>query len=69
MRIKRELIESGRSRQGFTLIEIAMILVIVGLLVGMGASMLGPMVKRNKLNDTRKAVREVYNSILGFAEA
>jgi type II secretory pathway pseudopilin PulG len=69
MRMKTELIESGHSRQGFTLIEIAMILVIVGLLVGMGASMLGPMVKRNKLNDTRKAVRKVYNSILGFAEA
>jgi type II secretory pathway pseudopilin PulG len=67
MIIKSKVSASGHTSGGFTLIEIAMILVIVGLLVGMGAGMLGPLVKRNKLTDTRKTVREVYNSIVGYA--
>ncbi len=38
---------------GFTLIEIAIVLVILGLLVTLGASMIGPLTKRAKLNETR----------------
>lgn len=54
---------------GFTLVELAIVLVIVGLLVGMGAGMVGPLTKRAKLHDTRDTVKEAYNAIMGYAAA
>jgi len=38
---------------GFTLVEIAVVLVIIGLLVGMGAGLLGPLTRRSKLSEAR----------------
>jgi len=54
---------------GFTLVELAIVLVIVGLLIGMGASLIGPLTRRAKLNETRNTVKEVYETISGFATA
>lgn len=56
-------------RAGFTLIELAIVLVIVGLLIGMGAGLLGPLTKRAKLIETRNTVKEVYETINGYAAA
>ncbi|MGQ9812682.1 MAG: putative Ig domain-containing protein [Dissulfurimicrobium sp.] len=53
--------------KGFTLIEMAIVLVIIGLLIGMGASMMGPLTKRAKLMETRETVKTAYESILGYA--
>jgi prepilin-type N-terminal cleavage/methylation domain-containing protein len=54
---------------GFTLIELAMVLVIIGLLVGMGAGLMGPLTKKVKLSRTRDTVRDAYNAIIGYASA
>jgi prepilin-type N-terminal cleavage/methylation domain-containing protein len=56
-------------RNGFTLVEVAIVLVIVGLLVGMSVGMLSPLTKRVKLQQTRDTVSEVYSAIIGYAEA
>jgi prepilin-type N-terminal cleavage/methylation domain-containing protein len=55
--------------EGFTLIELAIVLVIVGLLIGMGAGLIGPLTKRAKLTETRNTVKEVYETINGYAAA
>lgn len=55
------------SDRGFTLIEIAIVLVIVGLLLGVGASMVGPLTKRAKVTETNQTVRSAQESIVGYA--
>ncbi len=60
---------SAMSQRGFTLIELAMVLVVIGLLIGLGASLIGPLTKRAKLIETRETVKAVYESILGYAAA
>ncbi len=57
------------SRKGFTLIEMAFVLVIVGILVGLGAQLLPMLVKQNKLKDDRMLVKEVRTAIIGYALA
>src|SRR3972149_3644840 len=52
---------------GFTLVELAIVLVIVGLLIGMGATLIGPLTKRAKYNETKNTVKEVFETINGFA--
>jgi prepilin-type N-terminal cleavage/methylation domain-containing protein len=56
-------------RKGFTLIEIAMVLIIVGLLLSVGIALIGPLTKRAKLIETRETVRAAYEAILGYAAA
>jgi len=56
-------------QKGFTLIELAMVLVIIGLLVGMGAGLMGPLTKKVKLSRTRDVVNDVYHAIIGYAAA
>ncbi len=58
-----------QNSKGFTLVELAIVLVIVGLLIGMGASLIGPLTKRAKLQETRNTVKEVYEAINGFVSA
>jgi len=55
------------AEKGFTLIEIAIVLVIVGLLVGFGASIIGPMQKRARRNEASQAVAAAKESLIGFA--
>ncbi len=52
---------------GFTLIEVALMLVILGLLLGMGVSLIGPLVKRSKLAETREAVKAAKEAFVGYA--
>lgn len=58
-----------KDRHGFTLIELAFVLVIVGLLVGMGAELLPMLVKQNKLTESRAMVEEAKTAIVGYALA
>jgi prepilin-type N-terminal cleavage/methylation domain-containing protein len=64
-----ELFILNSRRAGFTLVELAIVLVIVGLLIGMGAGLIGPLTKRAKLIETRNTVKEVYETIYGYAAA
>ncbi len=56
-------------RHGFTLIELAFVLVIMGLLIGMGAELLPMLVKQNKLKECRAMVQETKTAIIGYALA
>lgn len=47
--------------------EIAIVLVIIGLLVGVGASVLGPLTKRTKLVTTRERIATAREAIIGYA--
>lgn len=56
-------------RKGFTLIELAFVLVIVGLLLSVGAQMLPMLVKQSKLKENRITVSQVKSAIVGYAMA
>lgn len=53
--------------KGFTLIELAIVLILVGLLLGLGAGMIGPMTKRVKLNESKEVVSAAVDSVVGYA--
>jgi prepilin-type N-terminal cleavage/methylation domain-containing protein len=56
-----------REKKGFTLVELAIVLIIVGLLLGLGAGMVGPLTKRVKLNEAREIVSAAGDSVTGYA--
>ncbi|QER42611.1 prepilin-type N-terminal cleavage/methylation domain-containing protein [Thermodesulfobacterium sp. TA1] len=53
--------------KGFTLIEIAIVLVILGLLIGLGASLVGVLTQRAKITEAREVVNAAVESLIGFA--
>ncbi len=55
-----------QERKGFTLVELAIVLIIVGLLAGIGANMIGPMTKRAKLLETTEILKQTKESIVGY---
>lgn len=57
------------SDRGFTLIEVAFVLVIIGLLVGLGADLLPMLVKQNKFKENSALLREAKTAIVGYALA
>ncbi len=54
-------------RTGFTLIEIAIVLIIMGLLLTVGMQLMGPITKRVKRTESREIVKAAKESVLGFA--
>ncbi len=56
-----------KNQKGFTLVELAIVLVVIGLLIGAGASLIGPLTKRAKLIENREIVKAAYEAVLGFA--
>jgi prepilin-type N-terminal cleavage/methylation domain-containing protein len=61
--------EGTSSRRGFTLIEVAIVMIILGLLLGLGAELLPMLVKQSKLKDNRMLVKEARTAIIGYALA
>ena len=55
--------------KGFTLIELAIVMVIVGLLAGFGASMIVPLSVRAKRMETTEAVNAATEAVIGYAAA
>jgi prepilin-type N-terminal cleavage/methylation domain-containing protein len=53
--------------KGFTIIELAMVLVIIGMIVGFGASIVGPLTMRAKRNETKEITQAAVDSIIGYA--
>lgn len=55
------------SRKGFTLIELALVLVIIGILVSLGAGMIGPLNTMVKLRETRESMDADLQSVISWA--
>ena len=58
-----------RRAPGFTLIELAIALAIIGLLLGMLIVPLNTQVDQQRMNDTQKQLNLITDAILGFAVA
>lgn len=57
------------SRHGFTLIELSIVLVIVGILVGLGAGMVGPLITMVKVRETRESMDANLQSVISWASS
>jgi len=57
------------SQKAFTLVEVAIVLIIVGLAVGGILSSLSAQVEQQKLNETRNTISNVKEALLGYAMA
>ncbi len=57
---------NGRQR-GFSLIEIALVLVIVGLALGGIISAIGPQLENKKVSDTQDRIKQASDAIMAFA--
>jgi len=55
-------------QQGFTLIEIAVVMVIIGLLAGGGVSLMRLLTERKARNDALAYLKETQATLIGFAE-
>lgn len=58
---------SGKPDQGFTLIEIAVVLAIVALLLGGLLPVMSSQIEQQRRNETRKYMSEVRDALLGYA--
>lgn len=58
-----------QNEHGFTLIEIAVVLVIVGVLVGGFIGTVGDRVETTRRDNTKKQLEEIKSVLLGFASA
>lgn len=54
---------------GFTILEVAIVMVIIGLVVGLGASFIGPMTTRAKRIEASQTLDAAMASVIGFATA
>jgi prepilin-type N-terminal cleavage/methylation domain-containing protein len=68
---KRRLKEKVKSllirQKGFTLIELAIVLVILGLLLGTGTGIVGMLTKRAKLYETRNIIKAGIESLISYS--
>ncbi len=67
-RCLNEKVKSHVIRQkGFTLIELAIVLVILGLLLGTGTGIVGMLTKRAKLHETRNIINAGIESLISYS--
>jgi prepilin-type N-terminal cleavage/methylation domain-containing protein len=55
------------SKKGFTIVELAVVLVLVGILISLGVSMIGPLTKRARESDTKVTIDAAIESLVGYA--
>ena len=56
-------------RRGFTLIELIIVLVVIGLIIMLGVPLVGQLVKQNKLAEDRSTVLEAKTTLIGYGQA
>jgi prepilin-type N-terminal cleavage/methylation domain-containing protein len=61
--------ENRNKQSGFTLIEIAVVLVIVGILIGSFIGTFADRIETTRRDNTKKQIEEIQFAILGFASA
>jgi len=59
----------NNNHSGFSLVELSIVLVIIGLLVGLGSSMIGPMMNFTKVRETRDMMDASIQSIISWASS
>jgi prepilin-type N-terminal cleavage/methylation domain-containing protein len=52
--------------KGFTLVEMAIVMVILGFLVSIGASMIGPLTIRMKTTEAKESVNAAVEGVIGY---
>jgi prepilin-type N-terminal cleavage/methylation domain-containing protein len=57
------------AQAGFTLVELAIVLVVVGLVLVLGTTLIGPLTKSVKRNETKEIVNAAVESIASFASS
>ena len=65
----RQHISSGRRTTGFTLIEMAIVLIILTLVVGGALVPLGTQIELRRRTETRKALDDIKEALIGYAVA
>lgn len=58
-----------KKQRGFTLIEIAIVLVIIGILLSIGTGMIGTLTKRAKLSEAREIINAALESVISYGAA
>lgn len=58
-----------RKNKGFTVIELAIVIIIIGLIIGIGAGMIGPLTKKIKRDETKEIINADVESLIGFASS
>jgi prepilin-type N-terminal cleavage/methylation domain-containing protein len=58
-----------QDKRAFTLIEVAIVMVVLGLILGLGIPMMKMLMKQNKLTENRTAVHEAKEALIGYAFA
>ncbi len=56
-------------QEGFTLIELAIVLVVIGFLIGSGISLMGLLIKRAKLTSTKELISSSIDAVVSFASS
>ncbi len=56
-----------RRQKGLTLVELAIVLVVLGILVGLGVSIIGVLIKRVKYNESKEIVNAAVEGVIGYA--
>ncbi len=55
-----------KNKKGFTLVELAIVLVVIGILLGLGVALLGPLTKQAIFKRSRERVKACKEAIIGF---
>ncbi|MDD2851615.1 MAG: prepilin-type N-terminal cleavage/methylation domain-containing protein [Desulfuromonadaceae bacterium] len=58
-----------RNHSGFTLIELSIVLVIIGMLIGLGSNMLGTLTTYAKVRETRDSMDANIQSVISWASS
>ena len=68
MGISNMLKQCANNEKGFTLIEIAIVMVIIGLLAGGGVSLMGMLSERKMRNETAEYLNDAKNALINYAK-
>ena len=69
MKIRKIEMKTMKNNSGFTLAEMAIVLVIVGLLIGGMLMPISTQLNHQRISETRKSVEQIKEALIGFAAA
>jgi len=55
------------SRSGMTLLNVIMLLMLIGVLAAAGAKMVGPLVQRGKINETKTTINSAVDALISWS--